>query len=203
MTRPFDTHKASFIMSRKTWTDNDVSFAVRAIASSLGHFPSNTELCEMGRNDLACQISRRGGFFYWSDRIGIKRRHSDSDFGWAGEHAVAEILRRRGHEVIEDTAIRCPFDLLVDGVKVEVKTARFAQYGSCKGWFYRIGRKLACDVLVLLQADTQTCYVMPRWAAPETNITISRDGGIYAKYRDNFGLITQYANALREVKRTT
>lgn len=187
-------------MNRKKWTDSAVEASAREIAQAIGHFPSNTELREMGRNDLACQIVRRGGFVHWAARVGVARVESESDFGWSGEREVAKILRERGHVVSEDTTIRCPFDLLVDGVKVEVKTAKLAQYGVCRGWFYRIGRKLACDVLVLFQADTRECYIMPWWAAPETNITISMSGGIYAAYRNNFTLIEKYAAALREVR---
>lgn len=187
-------------MNRKKWTVSLVEAELRAIAARLGHFPSSTYLKEIGRNDLMCQVSRRGGVFYWSEKIGAPRQDSDSDHGWRGENKVAKILRARGHEVIEDTAIRCPFDLLVDGVKVEVKTAKFAQYGVCRGWFYRIGRRLACDVLVLFQEDTGVCYIMPWWAAPESNITISRDGGKYAEFKDNFALIESYAGALKKLR---
>jgi hypothetical protein len=154
----------------------------------------------MGRNDLAVQITRRGGFIEWSERTGFRRRHSDSDTGWDGEHSVAELLRSKGYEVDEDTANRCPFDLIVQGVKVEVKSAKYAEYGACRGWFYRIGRKLACDVLILFQSDTSVCYIMPWWAARESNMTISRDGGIYAAYKNNFALLDKYIGALAQLR---
>ena len=85
-------------MARK-WDEKTFETELRAVATTLGHFPSNSELQGMRRYDLACQIYRRGGFITWAKRLGIARLTSDSDTGWEGEDAAAKRLMSLGFAV--------------------------------------------------------------------------------------------------------
>lgn len=189
------------MVMRKTWDDEQVEAEVRRIADGLGHFPSNTELVGMGRNDLSNQISRRGGFLHWAAKIGIDRQRSGSDTGWAGEAQVMSLLTELGFAVQRPMGVKCPFDILVnDLLRVDVKAARRAQYGACVGWFYRLGKVPQADLILLWQLDTGDFYALPWFICPRTNITISSNGGKYAAYHNNLDVIHEMLTA-REAER--
>ena len=186
---------------RRTWDDNQVDVEVRQIAKDLGHFPSRSELSDRGRNDLAMQIQRRGGFIHWAGRIGIGRLRSNSDTGWEGESQAAQRLADAGFSVARATGVKSPFDLLLNGLlRIDVKSARRATYGACSGWFYRLGKIPQSDVIFLWQLDTGDFYSLPWFICPRTNITISVTGGKYIAYRNNLQIIRDMLVA-REAER--
>lgn len=187
---------------RKTWTDQMVATELAAIVAGMGVMPSNNELRELGKNDLACQISRRGGFPSWAVRLGVPRKESESDTGWGGEIALASILESQGFSVERMKAIKAPYDLRVDGVvRIDVKAANYAEYGASRGWFYRVGKEAQADVLALYQLDTKSVYFLPWNVCPKSNVTIARDGGKYKAFRDCFYVISELAE-LREKEKS-
>ncbi len=165
---------------------------LKAVAHSLGHFPSNTELRGLKRNDLGSQITKRGGFVYWSEKLGIPRVESDTDTGWEGEAAAAQRLKELGLSVEFRSTVKSPFDLLIDGLlRIDVKSARLTRYGYCCGWFYRIGKIPQSDVILLWQLDSGDFYAIPWFLCPHTNVTISRDGGKYKAFQNNVQLLRE------------
>ena len=183
----------------RKWTDDIVTTELRQIATSLGHFPSARELREIGKENLLQAMNKRGGIAKFVPAVGIARQHSDSDTGWEGEAMVKEILEANGFNVSKPGGVKHPFDLLVhDSLRVDVKAARFAEYGHSKGWFYRIGKMPQADIIILVQLDTRAIYGLPWQVCPYTNVTISRTGGIYARYLNNFDLIRRMADARRD-----
>lgn len=171
-----------------------VATDLAAVVAGSRIMPSNSELAALGRCDLANQIARRGGFPAWAARLGCERKQSDSDTGWNGEIALAAILEGRGFSVERMKAIKAPYDLRVNGVvRIDVKSANYAEYGACRGWFYRIGKEAQADVLALYQLDTTSVYFLPWCGCPKSNITIARDGGKYKAFRDCFYVISELA----------
>lgn len=185
---------------RKQWTEETVRAEASAVARLLGHFPTNTYLRDTGRNDLASQITKAGGYVKLAAELGFARQHSDTDTGWQGEREVAEKLKRLGHEVTKPSGVKSPYDLLVDGaVRVDVKAANYAEYGPCRGWFYRIGKHVQADVIILHQLDRQGDYVFHWWEVTTTNMTIARDGGKYRAALGAYSKIEYVRNAVREL----
>lgn len=177
---------------RRPWNDQRFESEVRAISLDLGRFPTVSDLTGLQRQDLASQIQKRGGFPAVAARLGIDRAISDTDTGWAGEVAAANFLRFLGLEVESREGVKCPYDLLINGVlRIDVKAARQCQYGYSAGWFYRIGKYPQADVVMLWQLDTGRFHVLPWYVCPTTNITITPTGHKYAEYRDNVDLIHQ------------
>lgn len=175
---------------RTRWTDAKLEEAIRGIASELGHFPSNAELSEMGRLDVANRITRSGGFRHWASLTGIPHVSSDSNTGWAGEDAAAHRLEALGFTVTAREGVKCPYDLLVDGVlRIDVKAASYQEYGRTKGWFFRIGKQPQADMIMLWQLDKGIFYAIPWYLCPFTNVTISRSGGKYVAFQDNVDVI--------------
>jgi hypothetical protein len=86
--------------------------------------------------------------------------------------------------------VKWPFDLLVNKVlRVDVKSANFACYGASKGWFYRMGKAPQADLIALHQLDTGKTYWIPWNIIPHSNVTISTDGGKWARYKESIWIV--------------
>jgi hypothetical protein len=177
-------------MTRKQWNEAMISDRIMENYRNTGTMPTNQYLQDTGQGDLANQISKKGGFLKWSERLGLSREHSDSDTGWDGEKRVQKILESAGFQVERSSAVKWPFDLLVNKVlRVDVKSASFACYGVCKGWFYRIGKAPQADLIALHQMDTGETYWFPWNIVPHSNVTISKDGGKWARYKETLWIV--------------
>jgi hypothetical protein len=177
-------------MTRKTWTEAMIADRIMENYRNTGLMPTNQYLLETGQGDLSNQIAKKGGFFKWADRLGLSRAPSASDTGWDGEKRVQKILESAGFQVERSIAVKWPFDLLVNKVlRIDVKSANFAVYGSCKGWFYRIGKVPQADLMALHQLDTGETYWIPWHIIPHSNVTISNDGGKWARYKESLWIV--------------
>jgi len=176
----------------RNWCDAKVEEELRTVAAQLGSFPTASELRSMGRNDLTCAVTKFGGLIYWAERLGMQRKHSDSDTGWNGEKAFQAMVESQGMACERSTAVKAPYDLLIESVvRIDVKTASFASYGQSTGWFYRLGKAVQADLVVFYQPDTGDFYAVPWHQCPTGNVTLSRGGGKYASYLNNWALIRQ------------
>lgn len=176
------------------WTEKLVFSELEQICKTLGHMPSNSYLRTNGRNDLASQIVRKGGFLSWAKKINFERIHSDSDTGWDGENALLTLFEEKGFKCERSTYTKAPHDLLVnDLIRIDVKAANYAEYGPSKGWFYRIGKDAQADIIALYELDTKDVYFIPWNICPKTNITISVGGGKYKNFKNRFDLIESLA----------
>lgn len=134
---------------------------------------------------------------FWSSKLGISRRISDSDTGWKGEKNILDLLRNKGFHAERTSSKSAPFDILVDGiVRLDIKSANYAEYGNCRGWFYRLGKTPQSDLIVLHQLDTLDNYVLPWNHCPTSNMTISRDGGKYSQYINRWDILSEYVKNL-------
>lgn len=188
---------------RTTWTNELLMDRLRPICEQLGYFPSTQDLRGLGRNDIAVQVSRRGGFVHWSGIMGYERRPSDTDTGWLGEKQFASLLTQSGYEVTT-AGTKSPFDLLVNRVlRIDVKSARAVAYGNNSPcWYYRVGKYPQADIVVFYQLDTNSFYALPWWECPVTNITFNSNGGKY-RWRLNDWNVIDSMLAARVLERQT
>lgn len=176
------------------WTDERIDTELRRVTGALGSFPSAAELRQLGMNDLCCAVTKAGGLIAWADRLGLARKHSDSDTGWDGERSVQALFTERNIECVRCHEVKSPYDLLAAGVlRIDVKSARYAAYKSdgctSAGWFFRLGKHVQADLVILYMLDEGTFYALPWWVCPSGNITVSVGGGKYAPYADDWPLI--------------
>ncbi len=134
----------------KTWTDASIEEELRRRAGELRRMPSANELRASGANDLACAISRRGGFSGWAEKMGLKQKSSDTHRGQKWERHEADFFRSLGYLVEEQTA-KAPFDLLVNGLRVDVKSSKLTRHGFYQYGGIRNGE--GCDLFDLLCID--------------------------------------------------
>lgn len=159
-------------------------------AGGSGRFPTNTELQKTGQNDLACQITKKGGYAYWANRLGMKRGVYDCDIGWKGEQKTQALFEERGFSVIRSERVQWPFDLLVnDCLRVDVKTAKHADYGVSSGWYFRIGKSPQADLIALYRSDKNDVYLIPWYHVPKTNITITPTGTKYSGFLNAYEIV--------------
>lgn len=184
---------------RVKWSAEKIEKDLKEIYDRYGKFPSSPFLQKMGRNDLSCKIVKTGGFEFWASKLGLKREHSDSDTGWDGEKSLIRILIEKGFSCKAADHLRCPYDLRVNSLlRIDVKSTNYAEYGVCKGWFYRIGKDAQSDVIALHELDTKDTYFIPWNICPKTNVTISRGGGKYAEFKNRFDLLEKLVKLKEE-----
>lgn len=160
------------------WTDERLESEVRTIAAQFGNrMPSAPELQAMGNNSLANAISRQhGGYRAVAKRLGLPLKDSCTAFGQDWETYVDTVLKNMGYTSKRQTT-RAPFDLLVSGkVRVNVKSARYHEYGPCKGFFFGISDTWKrCDVFALVKVDGPTPPILwvPSSEAQQQTITLT------------------------------
>jgi len=162
--------------------------------------PSTAELQDRGRNDLACVISRRGGFRSWASVLGVQLKGTETHRAMEVEDMVESKLVGAGFKVQRQTT-RAPYDLLVNGHRVDVKSARPGVYGKGRGhrhryvgWMFHLAKVPAtCDHYFLVCQDKDgevvRSYVVPADEARVTMLTITPDGK-YERFRDALDLLT-------------
>ena len=163
---------------RTHWSNETIRAGLSAVATD--RMPTANELRSIGRNDLACAISRAGGFRLWATRLGLPQKGTETHFAQQWERYEATRLRDLGHVVVEQTT-RAPFDLLVDGARWDVKAAHFSVYengsGLVRGYvFSGLKRGESCDVFDLLcieAGEVKHRFLVPSGHARVVTITIT------------------------------
>ncbi len=193
--------------NRTKWSDSMIEDQLRAISDSLGHFPSVSELRQLKHGPLESVVGKRGGIMKWSEKLGIKRLHSDSDTGWSGEIEIKSILESHGFEKVErSNGVKCPYDLLInDRIRCDVKTTNKATHKLNTGqdwsaWFYCIGKSVQSDIVILYRKDVKDCFILPWWEVGTTNITISPNSPKYNKFKDRYDIITSFDDSIRSLR---
>lgn len=163
----------------KKWSDELVESEIRAISAERfgGRMPSAPELIDAGFQSLASRISRtKGGYRGLALRLGLGIKDSETAFGHVWESFIVEKLQAHGRTAVRQTT-RAPFDVLVDGrVRVNVKSARWHEYGPCKGFFFGISDTWKrCDVFALVKVaeSSQEILWVPSCDAQQQTITLT------------------------------
>ncbi len=94
----------------------------------MGRMPTAAELRARGRGGLAAAVGRLDGYRAWAEKIGAKQKAGAVHWGVSWEIYEAAWFRAQGRIVVEQATL-APFDLLVDGKRVDVKAARRTQMG--------------------------------------------------------------------------
>lgn len=157
--------------------------------------PSCNELRDAGRVDLGGAVIRSGGFRAWAERFGVRQKGTETHRGQRWERHEAAFLRGLGYEV-EDQPTRAPFDLLVNGHRVDVKSSAL----NTHGW-YQFGdtrRGVDCDffdLLCIAGDEVIARFVVPADKARVMSISMmpgTLEGlGKYAAFRDAVHLLAE------------
>ena len=187
---------------RTFWTDEDVKRRTLEMSKRFGNrMPSCPELDAIGEGALGSQIGRRGAWKVAAE-CGLEVKESDSKFGIGVHQAEATRLRGLGFHVVEHTT-KHPFDLTVDGVRVDTKASHYAEYPHknggtmSRGYFFALNKVPAtCDLYLLVceggHRDGERYYV-PASAAQQRMITITPTGKRFAAYHNALDVLIAMA----------
>lgn len=179
------------------WTEELIEEKLMEVANTFDpvRMPSLAEIRRhYGDNALKSQLCRTGGVYRWAEKLGLEVKHSETLLGVQTEKQVAKILTRLGYEV-EETPIRHPYDLLINGcVKVDVKAANISYIRGSKIRAYRLAkRQHTCDIYLFCEIDDNkisNVYVVPASAVTnQVQVEMGTFKTIYEKYRDRYDLI--------------
>ncbi len=81
------------------WNDETRISGLKKVIEQIGHFPTHTELCNMGRRDLSGNIVANGGIFKYAQLLGytIKQRPKDYWIIRGISNSVKEMVDSFGH----------------------------------------------------------------------------------------------------------
>lgn len=187
--------------TEKMWNEDKLQGELRALIDEMGinRMPSASEIKKKtGRDRLINAIDRNGGFRYWSNKLGLNMKSSDTLHGWIYEDMVQEKLESMGYTV-ERMRTRYPYDMIVNSfVKVDVKGSK--KYIGKKGNFYSFNTEkpcATCDVYILCLIGvkdeiTKILIVPARDVQRNTQISIGEINSKYMKYVDRFDLLDKY-----------
>ena len=97
--------------------------------------PSIGEMRAAGQGALAMAASRSGGMRAWAARLGVEQKGTETHRGQKWERHEAAFFSSMGLSVVPQTA-KAPFDLLVNGHRVDVKSSTFRDYGYVTGYLF-------------------------------------------------------------------
>ena len=135
------------------WTELGIKDEIEKVMSCLNinRMPSNSE-CKMVTKSsaLSSQISIRGGFKYWAERLGLQSKNSDSKTGWEYEEKAKKFLERAGYDV-ESATVKHPYDLLINqSVKIDIKVSNLYKGKVGNFYSYNLEKKFpTCDFYIL------------------------------------------------------
>lgn len=158
------------------WTDREIHWGLHRVVLDLGRMPSSNELRRMGLPNLAGAVSRRGGYRKWSLRLGVEQKGTETHFAQKWERHEVGFFESLGFDVERQTT-RAPFDMLVNGHRVDVKAAHFGIYpnsssgGSCSGFIFAgLKRGESADFFDLLCIEGDA--VLHRFIVPASEARI-------------------------------
>lgn len=169
----------------------------------LKRMPSKPEMIKNGRNDLGSAITKYKGMKWWSERIGLPLKQSETTTGNKYERVVAEILEQKGNQVQEMTT-KHPYDLLVnDNVKVDVKVS---SPGHIEGWrchTFRPSKEFpTCDLYICVALDEkgniEKIYIIPSKFAHVTTLCIGGESK-YNTFINRWDYIETYSTFYNEL----
>jgi len=137
--------------------------------------PSFKELSDNGQNDLGCAISRGHGFREWAMRLRVEQKGHHTHRGQKWERHEAAFLRSMGLPVEEQTT-RAPFDLMVNGHRVDVKSSTWKSYDCCTGYFFnnfKFGEDCDFFDLVCVSEGVDHRFVIPADEIRLKSVTIA------------------------------
>lgn len=189
-------------LKKNIWNYNTIESELRSMiaAMNINRMPSASEMKSFsGNHCLLDAIAKHGGFRYWSEKINMNMKSSDSLHGWIYEDMVQSDLESRGY-TIERMKTRYPYDLLVNGsVKVDVKGSK--KYMGVTGNFYSFNLEkncATCDIFILCligsKDDIEKILIIPAASVQHnTQISVGEITSKYMKYVDRFDILDKYS----------
>lgn len=171
------------------WNDALIEQRLEPHIARLGRMPTSPELIAVeGNTALSSAVAHHGSYAGWARRLGVVQSGGTVHRGQRWEEHEAAFFCEQGCAV-EAQATKAPFDLLVNGQRVDVKSATWGDYGPVRGFIFCLKDKdhsVRCDFFDLVCVkDDQLAhrFVVPAKNASVQTVTITeRTLGGFGKY---------------------
>jgi len=171
-------------------TDKDVKREILALSKKFhGRMPTKSEMGPLG-----AVVCRRGGIKAWASKLKLPLRGSATHMGHKWEDHEASLFKSLGASVVRQKT-KSPFDLLVNGHKVDVKSAHWSNVVSAYVFGgIKQGKDTDFFVLVCVEgSEVKARFIVPSSAARVSTLVITRKTlagyGKYSDYRDSLDLL--------------
>jgi len=187
--------------NHEKWTEKQIEEAIFNMINSLklDRMPTQNEMNSFyGNKGLSVVVGRRYGHEWWSKKLGLENKESDSKFGHIWENNCFEYLKTK-YNKIEKTGVLCPYDILVNNkIRIDVKSATpyFGKTGY-KCHTFELNKKIpTCDIYILYALydngiDIERIFIIPSKYIPQISISVGSKSK-YDKYIDKWDYIENY-----------
>lgn len=172
-------------------------------AKGLERLPSKPDLIKEGRQDLGNALTRHKGMEYWSERIGLPLKPSETTKGRMFERIVQNELENRNHDVKRMTT-KHAYDLLVnENVKIDIKVASPGDVQGYRTHTFRPSKEYpTCDLYICVALDEENelekVFVIPSKFAQVTTLCIMENSR-YNAFIDRWDYIDRYTEFYKEL----
>ena len=172
----------------------------------IDRMPTYKEMAEYcGDYSLTNKVTRSGGINFWSKRLGMPIKKSETGLALAIEEDVKRTLENIGYRC-ELTSTKFPYDILVDGVlKVDVKVAKkTAVQNNYPVYSFRLSkRQQTCDLYIAVCLDeheVSKTYIIPAHIMTDkVQLCISDVNSAYDKYLERWDLIKTFCDSFKKI----
>ena len=136
----------------RRWSDEAIKEEIANVMNSLDidRMPTHSEIKSvMGNASLTNKISKTGGYKYWSKKLNLEMKDSETNFGNEWEYKVKAELENKGFEVLKMTT-KHPYDLLINtNLKIDVKVSRYFKNEDYKYHTFNLEKEYHnCDIFI-------------------------------------------------------
>ena len=192
-------------LSRSKYSEKQIVAEIEKVKAALqiDHMPSRSEIDLVTKSTwLTNIITKTGGFRFWAEKLNLRIKSSETEFGYKYEKIAREHIIEMGHKA-ELTPVKFPYDILVDGVtKIDVKAGNKYHCPSGTSW-YTFNLEAAypkCDFLIAycVESDAiKATYIIPAHIMlGRKQLSMGKDTK-YKRYVDRWDLILRHVVAMR------
>ena len=190
----------------RRWNEETIKKEIYDIVDVMGinRMPTRVEIENItGNSSLTGVISKRGGFRYWADKLGLKIKESETQFGTKGEELAEKILTNKGYKV-EQMTVKHPYDILVnDDIKIDIKTSRRYYYKDDNYMYsFRLEKRYpTCDLYMFLcihEDKVEKVMIIPSKFLHQTQVSIGEQSK-YDQYIDRYDYIESYDKLYKSI----
>lgn len=173
-------------------------------ALNIDRLPNSKEVIDYtGNQSLHSQITRQGGYRYFSEKLGLELKDSHTILGQSYEYLVADKLIELGFKVEKMSTLH-PFDLLInDTVKVDVKVANPTKVRNSRVHTFATNKSNAsCDIYIMIalneEKEIEKLLTIPSHHVKVVTVSIGKNSK-YNKYIDRFDYIDSYSEFFNSI----
>lgn len=149
-------------------------------------------------------ISKNGGFAFWSVKLGLELKDSESKTGKLFESTTEFMIQDKCGLETSTTSTKHPYDLVAGNfVKIDVKSGRIYNYNGFDYWSFNLEKVPAtCDIYICHCLDKndniEKTLIIPSILCKKNQLSIGKKS-FYDKYIDRWDYVNKYHDFLSSV----